>query len=620
MRGIWEVPVSSAELFVIAVILLPLLLVSAGRLRLDLAGIVSALMLGIAQSCGLPVLGAPGDSEAAARTLIGLGQPVIAILFSLIVVTRSLEKTGVARWLAHKVIVLGKDSERRLIVVLASTGAFLSLFMNTLAAGALLLPSAMEVSRKTKIAASKLLIPVAYGSCLGGAATYFTTSNIIASDMLRAAHPPQAPLHILDFTSVGGLMAVAGLVFFWFFGPSVLRVTEPSAEQQVARRTGTELEAAYEIQERLWDGTLPAHSPLVEKPLSATGIGARLGITVLAVIRGKQKTFAPSPDFILHAGDHLLIVGREERVTLLGAEGIELNRDAQQNNLSARGARFVEAVLIPHSKAEGQTLRELSFRSRYGMTAVAIRRDGKSYRTDVAEMKLRQGDSILVVGTDTGGSELARSADFLVIEPDSGDRPTDWRTASVTLVALAVAICASIAGFPIYLSMLGVAALVILTGSISMQEVYRAMEWHAIILIAGMYPVSLAIIHTGLADRLGGLMVECVHPYGPLGLVAGAFILTGALSQIIAGQVTTLITAPVLISAAITLGVSPQAVAVSSALACSTTLLTPLSHPVNALMIGPGNYQFRDFFRAGWAISLLSFLMLLIGMRLFWRL
>ncbi|NDC36503.1 MAG: SLC13 family permease [Proteobacteria bacterium] len=609
---------SLAAVVVVIILLIPLILVAAGRLRLDFAGILTAVALGMTQSCGIAVLGPSTQKDAALLSLSGVSQPVTAILFSLIVVTRALEKTGIARWLARHVVALGRNSERRLILLLACTGAFLSLFMNTLAAGALMLPSAIEVSRRTKIAASKFLIPVAYGSCLGGAATYFTTSNIIASDMLRAASPPQAPLHILDFTPVGGLMAVAGLLFLWFFGPIVLPVTEPSAEQQVARRTGTELEATYEIQERLWDGVLPLHSPLAGRPLRDSGIGARLGITVLAVLRGKQRFFAPAPDFTLHSGDHLLIVGHQERVMQLDAEGIDVSQESRQNTLSASGARFVELVLIPHSKAEGQTLKELAFRSRFGLTAVAIRRDGRSYRTDVAEMPLRQGDSILVVGSDTRFRDLARSSDFLMIETDSADRPTDWPKAAFTLVTLAIAIIGAIAGFPVYLSMLSVATAIVLGRVLSMEEIYRSMEWHALILIAGMYPLSLAIIHTGLADRLGALVVEYVQPYGALGLVAGAFILTGALSQIVAGQVTTLITAPVFISAAIRLGVNPQAVAVASALACSTTLLTPLSHPVNALMIGAGNYRFRDFFRAGWIITILSFLMLLLGMRLFW--
>ncbi len=146
------------------------------------------------------------------------------------------------------------------------------------------------------------------------------------------------------------------------------------------------------------------------------------------------------------------------------------------------------------------------------------------------------------------------------------------------------------------------------------------MEWQAIILIAGMYPVSLAMVNTGLAGLLGDVVVKIVAPFGPLGLAAGAYLFTGLISQVVAGQVTTLITAPVLISAAISLHTSPQAIAVASAIACSASFLTPIAHPVNALVIGPANYRFSDFFRVGWILTLISFVMLVIGMKVFWHL
>ena len=156
--------------------------------------------------------------------------------------------------------------------------------MNTLAAGALVFPSAMEVSRRSGIKASKLLIPVAYGSCLGGAATYFTTANIIASEMLRSANPPQSPLHILDFTPVGGLIALTGIAYFWLFGSRVLPDREPSAEQQVARRTGSELEAANKLSDRLSEVDFRSHSPCVGREVRTTSIGERFDITMLEVL------------------------------------------------------------------------------------------------------------------------------------------------------------------------------------------------------------------------------------------------------------------------------------------------------------------------------------------------
>uniref|UniRef100_A0A7C4KH19 Citrate transporter-like domain-containing protein n=1 Tax=Anaerolinea thermolimosa TaxID=229919 RepID=A0A7C4KH19_9CHLR len=194
-------------------------------------------------------------------------------------------------------------------------------------------------------------------------------------------------------------------------------------------------------------------------------------------------------------------------------------------------------------------------------------------------------------------------------------RPLAW-AAGVTLAA----IVASILGVPVYLAMLIGALLVILAGVISMEEAARAVEWKAIFLIAGMYAVSLAMVQTGLADASGKLMVHLASPFGALGLAAGAYLLSALLTQVMGGQVTALVSGPVVISAAIRLGVSPQAVAVAAAIACSASFLTPLAHPVNILMIGPANYRFSDFFKVGWPLTLISFIMLLAGMKLFWGL
>jgi di/tricarboxylate transporter len=609
-----------AQWFVIALIVIPLGLIATNRMRLDVAAMVTAIALGIAQLLGLGVLGAPNTPDDAVKAMSGLAEPVTVTLFSLFIITRCLDKTGITRWLARRILRISGNSETRLIGLLTITTAFFSLFMNNLAAGALVLPSAMEVSRRTGIKPSKLLIPVAFGSCLGGAATYFTTANIIASDLLRSANPPQAPLHILDFTPVGGLIAIAGIIFLILFGKRLLPDREPSAEQAVARRTGSELEDVYELGERLWEVKVPPNSSFANKSLAQAAIGEGLGLAIVGIWHGRQAVFAPAPEEIIRPNDILLIVGREDRVTQLQSQGLKVGRENANDHISPRGVTFIEILLAPESRAEGLTLKELEFRRRYGFTAVALRRDRRSYRTDVADFKLRPGDSLLVVGARELLKNLQRSSDFLTLETDTGDQPVKWKLAIISIALTLGAIIASILGFPVYLATLIAAVIMLISGLLTMEEAYRTMEWQAIILIAGMYPISLAIVNTGLADVIGKLVVNWVSPFGPLGLVAGAYLLTAFLSQVIAGQVTTLITAPVLISAAISLHSNPQAVAVASAIACSTSFLTPLAHPVNALMIGPGNYKFSDFFRVGWGLTVLSFVMLLIGMSLFWKL
>jgi len=608
------------QVFLIVVVATPLALVSLDRLRIDVAALLIAVALGVAQYLGMGILGAAHASHDAIKAISGLSQPVVLTLLSLFIITSSLDKSGVTRWIARYLLKIGGQSERHLIVLFAATTALLSLVMNNLTAGALILPSAMELARRTGIKPSKLLIPVAYGSLLGGAATYFTTANIIVSDLLAAANPPQPPLHILAFAPTGGLIAVVSIVFLALFGQRWLPDRDPAPEQMMARFTGSDLEDYYRLDERLWEVLVLPESPFANKSLSEGGIGERFGLAVAGVWHEHQAIFAPPPDQMIQPGDILLIVGREERVSALTEAGLRIGRENSDGHISERGVSFIEVMPSPHSQALGCTLRELEFRTKYRLTALALFRGGRSYRTDVGNFSLMLGDSLLMIGSRSHLKRLRSSPDFIVLEPDLSDQPVRRAQATLTIGILAMAIVASILGLPVYLAMLAGAVLLILTRMLDMEEAYRSIKWQAIMLIAGMYSVSLAMANTGLAQMIGERMFSLVAPLGPLGLAGGAYVLTSLLTQVMGGQVTALVTGPITISAAISLNANAQAVAVATAIGCSASFFTPLAHPVNILMIAPANYQFRDFLRIGWRLTLVCFITLIVGLTLFWRL
>jgi len=612
--------VTFAQLFLIIVVAVPLIFVSRNRLRMDLAALLIALILGVGQFLGLGLLGPEHTPQAAIKAISGLSEPAVLTLLSLFIITRSLDKSGVTRWIARRLIDLGGRSERRLIVLYATSTALLSLFMNNLAAGALLLPSAMETCRRTGIKPSKLLIPVAYGSLLGGSATYFATANIIVSNLLASAHPPQTMLHVLNFTPTGGLIALAGIAFLGLFGPRLLPNRLPAPELMMARYTGSDLEDYYQLNERLWEAVVLPDSPLAHKSLAESRLGEQLGLAVAGVWHGRQAIFSPLPDQVIQPGDILLIVGREERVQQLTGLGLKIGRDNTNDHISARGVSFIEAMPAPHSQALGRTLRELEFRTKYDFTVLALYRNRRSYRTDVGDFKLTLGDSLLMIGPRNKLKRLYSNPDFIVLEPDPGDQPVQRLPAGLSVGVIAAGIMASILGLPVHFSMLAGALLLLITGMLGMEEAYQAVEWQAIFLIAGMYSVSLAMVNTGLAKWIGEVMVAIVTPLGPLGLAAGAYLLTAALTQVMGGQVTALVTGPITISAAISLHTSPQAVAVATAIGCSASFFTPIAHPVNILMIAPANYEFEDFFHMGWRLTIVCFVMLLVGLIVFWRL
>jgi di/tricarboxylate transporter len=604
----------------VLILLIPLGFVIASRLRMDVAALLMATALGILQLAGIGVLGPAGITSDAVKAISGFSQPVVITLLALFILTKALETSGVTRWIAQKVIHVAGNNENRLIALFALTTAVFSLFMNNLAAGALLLPSAMEVSRRTGTRPSKLLIPVAYGSLLGGSATYFTTANIITSGLLPIANPPQNPLGILDFTPTGGLIALAGILFLYFWGAKLLPSREPTDEQAAARFTGSELEDIYQLGERLWFARLTESSALTGQTLAEACIGARVGVVVAAVRNRKGELDLPVGDHKLTRNDELVLVGREEKIDQLRASGLEIKPAPAPFHISTEGITFAEVLPAPRSRATGHTLKELDFRNRYKLSVIALKRLDRSYRTNVADFVLEPGDSLLVVGELANILSLKRSPDFITLEPNLADQPLNVRSTVISVGMILAAVVASIAGAPVYLCMLAAALVLIVTRVISMEEAYQSIEWQAIFLIAGMYAVSLAMVNTGLANTLGQTVITVVKPLGGLGLAAGAYLLSGLLTQIMGGQVTALITAPITIAAAISMGVSPQAVGVATAIGCSATFLTPMAHPVNVLMVAPANYQFRDFFRIGWVLTLICFVVLLIGLKIFWGL
>ena len=596
------------QILLLAVTFVPLGLVLANKLRLDVAALAMSAALGLAQLAGWSIFGPPDTPHDAVKAIAGFSQPVVLTLFSLFVLTSALERSGAARWLASHIVAWGGNSERRLIVLFAGVSALLSIFMNNLAAAALILPSAIDASRRTGVKTSKLLIPVSYGSLLGGVATYFTTANIIVSDLLTSVNPPQKPLHILDFTPTGGLIALAGILFLALFGPRLLPDRDPKPEQTLVRRSAIELARHYQLPERLWELRVLPDTWLTGR------VASQLGVAIAAIWRGENAIFAPA-DETLRPGDLLLVVGREERVRQI--QGVEIGRNHDAKDL--KGVMLVETMIAPQSRLESRTLRELEFRKNYGFTAVALLRQQRSYRTDVATFKLQAGDSLLFVGSPDRLPLLRKQSGLVVFDPDPSDLPVQRGTALASVAILTAAIIASIAGMPVFLATLMGAVALFLTGLFSVEEAYASMPWQAIVLVAGMYSVSLAMVHTGLAAMVSDSVVGWVAPYGGIGLAAGAYLLTALLTQVIGGQVAALVTGPVTIAAALRLHQNPQAVAVATAIGCSAAFLTPVAHPVNLLVIGPGNYEFKDFVRIGLPLTVVCFAALLAALYLFWR-
>lgn len=580
-------------------------LILSNRVRPDLVALLVLISLAL------------GKVLTPSQALAGFSNPAVVTIGGLFVITAALERTGVVRFLADRLARPARHSENRALALFMGTGAALSLVMNNIAAGAVLLPTAVGVARRSGLRESRLLMPIGFGTLLGGMATIFTTANLILSGCLEAQG--QRALRMIDFLPAGGVVAVAGIAYMVLLGRRYLPDRESLARAALAR---ADLSATYQLAERLWEARIEATSPLVGKRLEDCTIGARLGVTVLAVWHGREARMPPDPGERLGAHDILLVLGREERVRQLELEGTTIGRNSNPQGLDLHGLPVVltEVVIPPRSPAIGHTLKELRLRRKFGLTTVALWRGGRSYRTDVGDFELQAGDALLMVGSAAQVRLLAEEPGYIVLTQQAPEPVPTRRAAWAALVTIA-AIALAAGGFlPTAEAMLAGAAGLVLTGCLSMEDAYRAIDWKALLLVAGMLPLGTAMVSTGLAAALTQHLSTALASLGPLGVIAVLWACAVGLTQVVSGQVAALVLGPVAVSAALQLQVNPIAVGVAVAMGCSAAFLTPIAHPVNVLMMGPGAYEPRDFLRAGAGLLVVCFLALLVAMPLFFRL
>jgi di/tricarboxylate transporter len=591
------------EIFlVLALVAVASLVLVSERLRPDLTALLLMVTL------GLTGLVSPDELFA------GFSRNAVITIIALFILTEGLERTGATRWLGQHLQRLAQGSEGRAVLVTMLAAAVLSLVMNTIAAVAVLLPAVIGVTRQAQLKASKLLIPLSFAALLGGMATLFTTANILVSDALQKAS--YAPYGVLDFLPVGLPMALAGIAFMVLIGRRLLPVR--TLEGRESLRPGASLSEAYQMHEVVRAAYVQPGSAMAGLSLEAGGWGQRLGLNVLGISRGGTVTLAPSVSETVREGDCVLFTGQVDNEEL-NPYGLLLTHDPTwEGQLSSAEISLVEVTLAPRSSLAGKTLREIEFRDRYNLSVLAIWREGNTFREALGEIPLRFGDALLIQGRRDRLETLRKNPNFLILEEDTGGI-TMTRKAWLAIGLTTAAILVNAFNFlPITESAFAAACLMILLGCLNMEEAYAAIEWRVVFMIAGMLPLGIAISNTGAAALVGDALVKALGGLGSLAVAGGLFIVTTLLTQIIGGQVTPVVLAPIAIAAAQQLGADARGMAMAVALGCSTAFLTPLSHSANMLVMGPGGYKFGDYARAGLPLTGVMFVVLLAGLAAFW--
>ncbi len=378
-----------------------------------------------------------------------------------------------------------------------------------------------------------------------------------------------------------------------------------------------------QLNERLMTLRIPANSSLVGGSLAESRLAEALGLTVLGLTRDGQTRLMIPPSEVFQADDRLLVKGRAENLnSLYGLQELQVRSGEEPSlrDLESDRVSLVEAVLSPHTTLVGKTLRQIHFREKYGLSVLAILRDGQVHHTSLRDMALRFGDALLLHGPREKLNVLKDDRDFLLLTGELPDAPRIRKAPLAVLIMLAVVISVITGWLPIAIAAIAGSVLMVLTGCLTMADAYRFIEWRAVFLIAGMLPLGIAMDTSGAAQFLADSMIAAVGGFGLLALVAGLFALTSLASQIMPNPVVTVLMAPIALTTAADLSISPYTMMMVVAIAASASFLSPVGHPANVLIMGPGGYRFSDYVRVGLPLTIVILVLTLLVLPIFWPL
>lgn len=594
-----------------------IILFVSGRVRLDIVafGVVLALIL--------------SGVLTPAQALAGFSDPLVIMIAALFLVGYSIVNTGLATAVGNALSkVAGKSLTGMTVALMLGTG-LLSAFMSSTGTVAVILPVAVAMAWRMKVSPSKLLIPVAYAALVGGMLTLIATPpNLVVSQALEGA--TGTPFGFFSFTPLGLVMLAVTTLFMATIGTRLLPSSAPSTPGGEHGATGDPVEVVgrYGLPTRLGRLDPSLDSPLIGKNLRELRLPERFGVRVLAIdaapaavktgVRprrhlGHSKRIEANT--LISPGDRVLLQGSEESLAAVARlAATELKEaDVKEADVLPHNLGFAEVLLTPRSSWAGKTLAQLDFRERHAVQVLAVQRGNEritesSGEGRLAELKLRFGDTLLVHGPLGAIERLAKERlDAVVLSEAGGERLAPKAAlAPYVIVVLLLMLTVMSAGWltPVVAVLLAAGALVI-GGALSMEEAYRSIQWESVVLIAGMLPLATALESTGGVALIANGMVQVFGGSSPLVLLAGTYLVTTSLGQLMSNTATAVLMAPVALSAAAELGVAPAGILMMVALATASSFGTPMSTPVNTLVVGPGQYRFMDYVKAGLPLQIL---------------
>ena len=586
------------------------ILFSTNALRSDLVAMLVLLALLLTNTLTIP------------EAFSGFSDPTVMIVIAMFIISEAVVFTGIAANLGNVILKYGGASELRLMIIIMIVVAGVGAFMSSTATVAIFIPITLVVAEKANLNHRRLLMPLSIGALISGMMTLIaTTPNLIVNNVL--AQKGFEGLSFFSFTPFGVIALVVAILFMGTVGRGLLSRDHKSVQAQ-KKQTIRQLLVSYGLLEKTHSMRINAGSPLIDRAVARVKVREHYGLQLTAIerkINGEDIIFKASPGNVFEEGDILYFLGEEENCWALAKDvnvtklSIHVSEEKRKQLLQAMGT--AEVMLTPSSSLIGKSLTDLKFQSRFNGLVIGIRRQGNPITKDLASLPLSFGDVLLISST---WDEILRLRnypdDFLVLT-----LPEDYRDVipgrgriPLVLVILAGMILIMISGLlPTVTTALLTAITLILTGCLKLERVYKVINWQAVVLIAGILPLATALSKTGAASLLSGLMITTMGTMAPVVMLGCVFFITSLVGLFISNTATAVLIAPIAIDVAITLGIPPQAFAMTVAIACSAAYVTPISSPVNLLVQQPGEYSFWDFVQVGLPLQLIT-LLCTIGM------
>lgn len=548
------------------------------------------------------VLGLVSPAEA----LSGFASQATITVAAMFVLSAGLSRSGalnaVGRWFARI-----KTGWVFTLAVMLTLGG-MSAFVNNTAALAVFLPVVLTVAAANRFSASKVLIPMSYAAQMGGVCTLIGTStnllvHALAQDMgLRG-------FSLFEFAPLGLITMAAGMVYLTLVGPWLL-----------PDRRGAELSENYELGKYITELRVMPGSPLIGQSVAEARLGEKHGIYVLELLRGEEKIWSPRAQKLAE-GDVLLARGDWSRLSAFKDQArLELEPEftLRDSQFSDAEQVLTEVMVAPGSRLIGHTLAELDFQWHYNATALAIHRRGEVSRDKLKDTRLTIGDVLLLVTSPDEMRALRGNRNLVVLserEEPGGNRRKAWIAIAIMLAVVGVAF---LEWLPIVASaILGCIALVALR-CLEPEEVYEAIDWRVIVLLAGVLPLGIALQKSGAADFIAAHSMGLVGGWGPLAALATLYLLTATLTEAMSNNASAVLLTPIAAASAQALGVDPTPFLVAVAFAASTSFATPVGYQTNTMVYNAGGYRFTDFVRIGVPLNLLFWIIAVVCIPIFW--